>query len=77
MYPVSTNNPMVKIDDTYVFGVSVHSNHILIAPFNAGVIEQFRDRLSGYSLNKKTIKVPIDWDVDADLICDMVDANLA
>lgn len=73
---IAWNNPMVKIDGAYVFGVSAHSKHILIAPFNSDVIEQFRERLSGYTLNKKTIKVPIDWRVDEDLIRDLVAANL-
>jgi uncharacterized protein YdhG (YjbR/CyaY superfamily) len=71
---IAWNNPMVKIDGDYVFGVSVHSKHILIAPYDSEVIEQFRDRLTGYGLNKKTIKVPIDWDVDTDLLRDMVAA---
>lgn len=73
---IAWNNPMVRIDDAYVFGVSAHSQHILIAPFNSDVIEQFRERLTGYELNKKTIKVPVDWNVDEDLIRDMVAANL-
>lgn len=73
---IAWNNPMVKIGGAYVFGVSVHSGHILIAPFNADVIEQFSDRLSTYTLNKKTIKVPVDWKVDKELLCDMVAATL-
>ena len=73
---IAWNHPMVKIDGKYVFGVSIHSNHILIAPFDAEVIEQFRDRLTDYSLNKKTIKVPVDWNVDGELLRDMIEANL-
>jgi len=73
---IAWNNPMVRINGKYVFGVTIHAQHILIAPFNSDVIEQFRDRLVDYELNKKTIKVPVDWDVDGELICDMVDANL-
>lgn len=73
---IAWNNPMVRIDGKYVFGVTIHAKHILIAPFNSDVIEQFRDRLVDYELNKKTIKVPVDWDVDGELICDMIDANL-
>lgn len=73
---IAWNNPMVRIDGKYVFGVTAHSKHVLIAPFDSDVIDQFRDRLSAYQLNKKTIKVPVDWKVDKDLICDMVEANL-
>ncbi len=73
---IAWNNPMVKINGKYVFGLTVHSKHILIAPFNSEVIEQFRNRLTDYSLNKKTIKVPIDWNVDGELIREMIEANL-
>lgn len=51
------------------------TRHILIAPYDSTLIEQFRERLSNYSLNKKTIKVPIDWDVDVNLVCDLVEAS--
>ena len=73
---IAWNNPMVRIDGKYVFGVTIHTKHILIAPFNADVIEEFRDRLADYELNKKTIKVPVDWHVDQSLLRDMIAANL-
>lgn len=71
---IAWNQPMVKLSGKYVFGLGVFAKHILIAPYDSEVIEQFRDRLSGYSLNKKTIKVPVDWDVDAPLLRDLVAA---
>lgn len=74
---IAWNHPMLKIDGQYVFGVSVHTKHILIAPMNADVIDQFRDRLTGYEVLKKTIKVPVDWKVDAKLLTDLVAANLS
>jgi len=73
---IAWNNPMVRIDGKYVFGVTIHTKHILIAPFNSDVIEQFRYRLADYELNKKTIKVPVDWHVDQSLLRDMIAANL-
>lgn len=71
---IAWNQPMVKLSGKYVFGLGVFAKHILIAPYDSEVIEQFRDRLSGYSLNKKTIKVPVDWDVDGPLLRDLVAA---
>lgn len=71
---IAWNQPMVKRSGRYVFGLGVFAKHILIAPYEPAVIEQFRDRLAGYSLNKKTIKVPVDWDVDVDLVQDLVAA---
>ena len=74
---IAWNQPMVKIDGKYVFGIGVFARHILIAPYDAGVIADFRDRLAGYELNKKTIKVPVDWVVDGRLLVDMVTAVLS
>ena len=74
---IAWNQPMVKIDDTYVFGLSAQSKYFLIAPWGTGIIDQFRPRLEGYEVNKKTIKVPFDWKVDKKLLCDMVAARLA
>lgn len=72
---IAWNQPMVRLGNAYVFGMGVFTRHILIAPYDSGVIEDFRERLAGYSLNKKTIKVPVDWDVDADLLRDLVTAS--
>ena len=72
---IAWNKPMVKLKDKYVFGLSVASNHILIAPFNSDVIDAFRPRLQAYKVLKKTIQVPVDWKVDAKLVTDMVAAS--
>jgi len=74
---IAWNQPMAMLGGKYVFGLGVFSKHILIAPFDSDVIEEFRERLSGYSLNKKTIKVPVDWQVDARLVQDLVAASAA
>lgn len=71
---IAWNQPMVRRADNYVFGLSVARSHILIAPFDPEVIEDFRDQLAGYKVNKKTIQVPVDWKVDKELLRDMVAA---
>jgi uncharacterized protein len=73
---IAWNQPMVKIDDQYVFGLGIQTKHILIAPWGEGVLDEFRPRLEGYDLNRKTIKIPLDWKVDKKLLCDMVAATL-
>jgi len=47
-----------------------------MAPFDAAILQTFAPRLAGYVLNKKTIRVPVDWTVDEDLISDMVAAQM-
>ena len=41
------------------------------------MLDAFAPRLAGLQTNKKTIKVPIGWEVDADLLTDLVRYRLA
>lgn len=74
---IAWNQPMVKYRGKYIFGVSVATHHLLIAPFNADVIDDFRPRLVDYKVNKKTIQVPVDWKVDRRLVQDLAAASYA
>jgi uncharacterized protein len=74
---IAWNQPMVKHGSTYVFGAAALKNHILIAPMVEGVLDEFRSRLDGYHVNKKTLRVPSDWNVDAELLHDMTAACIA
>ncbi len=72
---IAWNQPMLKQDGRYLFGAGAQKEHILIAPFDADIIDQFRPRLEGYHVNKKTIRVPADWKVDKKLLVDLVSAQ--
>jgi uncharacterized protein YdhG (YjbR/CyaY superfamily) len=72
---IAWNQPMLKQDGRYLFGASAQKAHILIAPFDAEIIDDLRPRLEGYEVNKKTIRVPVDWKVDKKLLTDMVSAQ--
>ena len=61
---IAWNQPMLKKDKDYIFGVSVLKNHILIAPFNATVLKEMNKDLVDYKVNKKTVQVPVNWKVD-------------
>ncbi|MHB1212011.1 MAG: DUF4287 domain-containing protein [Candidatus Nanopelagicales bacterium] len=74
---IAWNQPMLRLGSRYVFGVSVLTNHLLIAPWGDGILDEFRPRLDGYKVNKKTIQVPVDWMPDARLLRDMVAARIA
>lgn len=65
------NQPMLKIGDEYIIGVSVLKNHILLGPWGKDVIAAFEKRLQNYKTNKKTIQVPTDWEVDKKLLVDL------
>jgi hypothetical protein len=74
---VAWNQPMLKYEKHYVFGISAATNHILIAPWNQDVLKKYTPKFKDYKVNKKTIALPNDWDVDAKLIQSMIKDSLA
>ena len=74
---IAWNQPMLKYDGHYIFGVSVLTNHILIAPWSKAVLDEFAPRLTAYKVNKKTIQVPVDWKPDVKLLRDIAAARIA
>jgi uncharacterized protein YdhG (YjbR/CyaY superfamily) len=74
---IAWNQPMLKRGKDYVFGLSAATNHLLLGPWGANSVELVRPLLNGLDANKKTIKVPIDWQVDATLLHALVRARLA
>ena len=73
---IAWNKPMVKFNEKYVFGVATAKNHILIAPFDADTIDALRPKLKDYKVNKKTIEVPSDWEVDEKLLLAIVKKSI-
>lgn len=75
---ISWNQPMLKAGDDYVFAASGQKAHVLLAPWSGAVLTAFRPRLEadGFTVNKKTFRVPGDWQVDHQLLRDMVGAVL-
>jgi len=73
---IAWNQPMLKYQNSYVFGLSVAKNHLTLAPFNPAVLESLQEQLASYEVNKKTFKVPIDWKVDRTLLKNLITATL-
>ena len=71
------NQPMLRKGTQYVFGAGVAKNHILIAPFNSEVLKKMAPDLKEYKVNKHTVAVPNDWEVDEKLLVKMVKNVLA
>ena len=74
---IAWNQPMLKRGKDYVIGVNVAKEHILLGPWGDKVIDRLRPNLEGYHLNKKTIRVPADWDVDRALLREIVAPRLS
>ena len=74
---IAWNKPMLMQGKTYVFGIATAKNHILIAPWDQEVLKSYLPKLKGYKVNKKTIQVPNDWEVDVKLLQSIVKDSLA
>lgn len=72
------NQPMLRNEKGYVFGLSVSSKHILLNPMSSGdVLTRIAPKLKGLDVQKKTVRVPLDWKVSATVLETMVRARLA
>lgn len=65
---IAWNQPMLKLGNGYVFGASAAKKHILLAPWGHDALEKIRSVSGEYTVNKKTIRVPINWSIDAGLL---------
>ena len=74
---IAWNQPMLREGTKYVFGISSTKGYLLMAPWSTAVLEEFLPKLQGYKVNKKTIQIPSDWQIDAKLLNQMVKARLA
>ena len=73
---IAWNKPMLRRGSDYVFGVAAAGDHLLLAPWGEGILDRLAGRLQGYEVLAKTVRVPPDWDVDADLLEAMVRERL-
>ncbi len=74
---IAWNQPMLRRGTQYVFGLSAAKRHLTLAAMGAGAIAALGPRLAGLGTNSKTITVPLDWDVDAGLLVELVRRRLA
>lgn len=74
---IAWNHPMLKFEGQYVLGLSIHAKHILLGPWGDEIISKFEKRLSDYETNKKTFKVPVDWQIDTELLQVIARARIA
>ena len=73
---IAWNQPMLRIDKSYVIGAGVTKNYILLNPFSKKVMDKFDKQLAEYDVNKHTFAIPSDWKIDQKLILALVKARL-
>lgn len=69
---VAWNQPMLKAESGYVFGLGVQKNHILINLFSKDVIDHNIDKWDGYKVSKHTIQIPKNWTVNQKLLLPLI-----
>lgn len=74
---IAWNQPVMRLGAMYVFGVGVAKNHILLNPFSKKALESVMKKFPDLKVNKHTIQIPNDWEVDESLINRLVKARLA
>ena len=74
---VAWNQPMLKFEKHYIFGISAATNHILIAPWNQEVLKKYAPKFKDFKVNKKTIALPNDWAVDSKVLQAIAKESLA
>jgi uncharacterized protein YdhG (YjbR/CyaY superfamily) len=77
---IAWNQPFLTIGGQRLFSVGVLTRHLLAAPGSVEVLDAFRDRLErdhGLVVNRKTFRLPLDWEIDEELLDGMVAAERA
>jgi uncharacterized protein len=74
---IAWNHPFLVNDGHRLLGVTVLTGHLLLAPWSVEVLEALHPRLAAFTVNKRTIRLPLDWTIDEVLLDDIVAAGLA
>ena len=74
---LSWNVPHVHLKGKYVAGFSAAKHHLAFSPWSPRVIEDFKSRLGNYVVKKNLFQIPVDWEIDKELVKDLVQARLA
>lgn len=74
---ISWNVPNIHRKGQYVAGLAAYKHHLTFAPWSIWVLEDFKDRLRGFVVFKNCFQIPVDWEIDKNLVRDLVRARLA
>lgn len=74
---IAWNVPQIHRDGKYVAGIVAFKNHLTFAPWSQHVIDDFNARLKEYVVFKGCFQIPVDWEIDKELLKDLVRARLA
>ena len=74
---ISWNVPTIHRKGKYVAGICAYKHHLTFAPWSPHVIEDFKVRLGKFVVWKNCFQIPIGWEIDRELVKDLVRGRLA
>jgi uncharacterized protein YdhG (YjbR/CyaY superfamily) len=74
---IAWNVPTIHRGGQYVVGICAYQRHLTFAPWSLFVMEDFKARLHQYVVLKNCFHIPVDWELDRELVADLVRARLA
>ena len=74
---ISWNVPTIHRNGKYVVGVCAYRHHLTFSAWSPRVIEDFKVRLGKFVVWKNCFQIPVDWEIDRELVKDLVRARLA
>ncbi|MBV7538739.1 DUF1801 domain-containing protein [Duganella sp. sic0402] len=69
--------PHIHRDGKYVMGLAAYKQHLTVSPWSVFVMDDFKARLTPFVVFKNCFQIPVDWDIDRNLLRDLVQARLA
>lgn len=74
---IAWNVPTIHRDGKYVVGVCAYKRHLTFSAFSPRIIQDYKERLSSFVVFKNCFQIPVDWEIDRDLVRKLVAARLA
>jgi uncharacterized protein YdhG (YjbR/CyaY superfamily) len=74
---ISWNVPTIHRNGKYVAAICAYKRHLTFSAWSPRVIEDFKVRLGKFVVMKNCFQIPVDWEIDRELVKDLVRARLA
>ena len=74
---ISWNVPTIHRNGKYVVGICAYKHHLTFSAWSPRVMEDFKVRLGRFVVMKNCFQIPVDWEIDRELVKDLVRARLA
>jgi uncharacterized protein YdhG (YjbR/CyaY superfamily) len=74
---IAWNVPHIHRNGKYIVGICAYKNHLTFSAWSPQIIEDFKERLGKYVIFKNCFQIPVDWEMDRELVKDLVRARLA